>query len=150
MLTPEAIGDSFRELLTGTDFELISVQLHPQPGRLKFAVVLDHRKRGITIAEIEQWSRRFEEELDRDGEVPRQYALDVSSPGLTLPLTETWQFVKNVGREFNVELHPDEEHPRGESFKAKLEAATDDTLTFEGERTVQREQVRLAKVALPW
>jgi ribosome maturation factor RimP len=150
VLTPEAIGDSFRGLLTGTDFELISVQLQPLPGRLKFVVALDHRKRGITIAEIEQWSRRFEEELDRSGEVPRQYALEVSSPGLTLPLTKTWQFAKNVGREFNVELQPDEGHPKGESFKAKLQAATDDTLTFEGGRIVQRTQLRLAKVALPW
>lgn len=150
MLTPEAIGDAFRELLTGTEIELISVTLQPQPGRLKFAVVLDHRKRGITIAEIEQWSRRFEEELDRSGEVPREYALDVSSPGLTLPLTQTWQFEKNVGREFNVDLLPSEEKPKGESFKAKLEAATDETLTFEGGRTVERNRVRTAKVALPW
>jgi len=150
VLTPEAIGDSFRELLSGTDFELIGVQLQPLPGRLKFAVVLDHRTRGITIAEIEQWSRRFEDELDRNGEVPRQYALDVSSPGLTHPLTETWEFAKNVGRELNLELHPDDQHPKGESYKAKLEAASDETLTFEGGHTIRRAQIRIAKVALPW
>lgn len=150
MLTPESIGASFRELLADTDIELMRVKIHPMPGRIKFAVILDHRLRGITIDELTEWSRRFEEELDRTSEVPREYALDVLSPGLEQPLTETWQFIKNAGRELAVELLPEEGKKRGESYKAQLVSADDDILTFEDGRTIKRTEVRSAKVALPW
>lgn len=150
MLTLEHISETFRGLLQGSDIELISVQVHPQRGRVKYAIVLDHHQRGISIDELEHWSRRFEEELDMNSDVPRNYALDVSSPGISIPLTFEWQYVKNVGRELEVELEPAEAGAKAETFKAKLEGATGDTLTFADGRTVKLDQIRLAKVALPW
>lgn len=150
MLTSDRISESFRELLQGSDIELISVTVHPQRGRVKYAIVLDHHERGITIDELEHWSRRFEEELDMNSDVPRQYALDCSSPGITVPLTQEWQFTKNVGRKLEIELEPAEAGGQAETFTETLEDSTGGELTFAGGRKVKLDQIRLAKVALPW
>jgi ribosome maturation factor RimP len=150
VLTPESIGETFRDLLSGTSIELISVQVQPQRGRTKYVVVLDHRERGITIDELSKWSRRFEEELDMNDEVPRMYALDVTSPGATVPLTRDWQFKKNVGRKLKVELAPREGQDKAETFQDTLESASGDTLTFASGRTIQRDAIQIAQVALPW
>jgi len=98
VVTPQQIRELVRPLLEGSDFELLDVRLHGSGGRLHITIFLDRRTGAITLDQCAQMSRRFEEEFDLRDEIPRVYALDVSSPGLDWPLQKDWQFRKSVGR----------------------------------------------------
>jgi ribosome maturation factor RimP len=54
---------------------------------------------GISIGECVQISRHIENSLDRETE---DFSLEVSSPGLSLPLKVVRQYLKNIGREVEV------------------------------------------------
>jgi len=54
---------------------------------------------GISVGECVQISRHIEGSLDREVE---DFSLEVSSPGLSLPLKVLRQYLKNIGREVEV------------------------------------------------
>jgi len=54
---------------------------------------------GISVGECVQISRHIEGSLDREIE---DFSLEVSSPGLSLPLKVLRQYLKNIGREVEV------------------------------------------------
>ena len=54
---------------------------------------------GISVGECVQISRHIEDSLDREVE---DFSLEVSSPGLSLPLKVLRQYLKNIGREVEV------------------------------------------------
>lgn len=55
---------------------------------------------GITIDECVRISRHIEHNLDRDTE---DFALTVSSPDITKPITHNRQYIKNIGRILQIE-----------------------------------------------
>jgi len=150
VLTPDSIRDRLQPLLTGTEIELVDVKIQGGPGHPKFVIILDHRERGIQISEIEQWARRFEDLFDLEGDIPRTYALDVSSPGVGHPLRFSWEFAKNIGRTLEIELLPAAGEKRGEKVKAVLVGVEPDTLLFEGDRKIPLNEMKQARVSLPW
>ncbi len=98
LLTERRIRELLIPTITDADVEVMDIRVGGAGGRLRMTVTLDHHQRAITLDECGMWSRRFEEALDLAKDVPREYALDVSSPGLDWPLKQAWQFEKNVGR----------------------------------------------------
>lgn len=54
---------------------------------------------GISVGECVQISRHIENSLDREVE---DFSLEVSSPGLSMPLKVPRQYLKNIGREVEV------------------------------------------------
>lgn len=150
MLTPESIRARLLPLLEGSPIELVELKLQGGAGQPKFVVTLDHRERGIQIDEIEHWSRAFEDMFDMADDIPRTYALDVSSPGIGRPLVETWEFAKNVGRLLEIKLLPKPGEKKSEKVKGVLEGVDDDTLRIEGDRSIPRAEIQQAKVSLPW
>ena len=61
--------------------------------------VLVDSNAGISVGECVQISRHIEGSLDREVE---DFSLEVSSPGLSLPLKVLRQYLKNIGREVEV------------------------------------------------
>ena len=180
MLTFEKVESLLRPVLQGTDMELIELKVMHGKGRAGIVAVIDHRFRPIGLDELTALSRQFEDVLDMDEEVPREYSLDVTSPGVNRPLTFEWEFAKNVGRKLKVQLEApvgethgrlstavDESAPppppptakgrkkgesgsRHETFEAELTGVNEGTLTFDNGRMVPIEQVWKATVKLPW
>lgn len=81
---------------------------------------------GISIGECVQISRHIENNLDRETE---DFSLEVSSPGLSLPLKVVRQYQKNIGREVEVVTGS------GEKLKGILRSA--DSKCFELETIVK-------------
>lgn len=150
MLTPESIRARLLPLLADSPIELLELKVQGGPGQPKFVIILDHRERGIQIAEIEHWSRAFEDLFDMADDIPRTYALDVSSPGVGRPLVETWEFAKNVGRVLEIKLLPQPGEKKAKKIKGELEGVDDETLRIEGDQVVPRAEIQQAKVSLPW
>lgn len=59
---------------------------------------------GVTLGECQKISRLMEASLDITGQMPEDYILEVSSPGIERPLKLKRQYVKNIGRIIQVEL----------------------------------------------
>ncbi|MCF8256097.1 MAG: ribosome assembly cofactor RimP [Flavobacteriales bacterium] len=85
---------------------------------------------GVTVRDCVQISRHIEGSLDREVE---DFELEVSTPGLTEPLTHPLQYVKNIGRSLKVETN------EGVTVKGEV-------LTADAEQvTIMPEQKKLKK-----
>jgi ribosome maturation factor RimP len=61
-------------------------------------------RRGVTIDECANLSRKVSDFLDMEDLIPYRYNLEVSSPGLDRPLTKKEDFVRRVGEKVRVLL----------------------------------------------
>ncbi len=77
---------------------------------------------GISVGECVQISRHIESSLDREIE---DFSLEVSSPGLSLPLKVLRQYLKNIGREVEAVTKS------GEKQKGILKSASTDGFELE-------------------
>jgi ribosome maturation factor RimP len=94
-------------------------------GRLKVTILLDSDA-GIQIDQCASISRQLGNQLDEidlfDG---RAFTLEVSSPGVDFPLTQPWQYRKNVGRQLQVTLTD------GTLRNGRLDALADDHIVLD-------------------
>lgn len=88
--------------------ELFLIELNILPDN-KITVVVDGDN-GITIKECIRISRHIEHNLDRE---EYDFALDVTSPGLSEPLLNIRQYKKNLGRTLKIKTD-------SETFEGKL------------------------------
>jgi ribosome maturation factor RimP len=72
----------------------------------KVLVLIDSDE-GLTIDRCVKISRAIEQELDREQE---DFELEVSSPGLSMPLKVERQFHKNIGRDVELTLISGDKH----------------------------------------
>lgn len=85
-------------LLEVQGVELVDLEWHrPRRGRATLRIFLD-RPGGITLDEITRISRVLSGLLDVHDLIPGSYTLEVSSPGLTRPLTKPGDYQRYVGR----------------------------------------------------
>ena len=97
---------------------------------------------GVTVNDCIEVSRKIEHNLDRDEE---DFSLDVSSAGVSTPLSMPRQYRKNIGRKLAVTTSEGK-------FEGKLTQVTDDNIKLEwkarepkpvgkGKITVEKEAV---------
>ncbi len=151
MVTSERVYDLIAPSLKDTDFELMAVKVRNFRGRVGFYITLDHHLRGITLDECTSWSRKFEDLLDMAEFIPRNYSLEVSSPGIGQPLKHEWQFRKNIGRTLTLNLLDSTHNPASVvKYRGELAEVQAETLLFtDGTSHFVRDIVE-AKVELPW
>ena len=113
MITEQHIQSLIEEKLANTDVFLVECRVKTDN---KIRVFIDS-ERGVSIEDCIALSRHIEGHLDRD---KADFALDVSSAGLDLPLRIPRQYRKNVGRNVQVVLND------GAEIKGQLVEATDD------------------------
>jgi ribosome maturation factor RimP len=99
--------------------ELFLIELNILPDN-KITVVVDGDN-GITIKECIRISRHIEHNLDRE---EYDFALDVTSPGLSEPLLNIRQYKKNLGRTLKIKTD-------SETFEGKLTRVDDKEIEIE-------------------
>ena len=112
MISEQNIRNLIDQKLADTDVFLVECRVKTDN---KIRVFIDS-ERGVTIEDCVALSRYIEGNLDREQD---DFALDVSSAGLDLPLRIPRQFKKNVGRTVHVILND------GTEIKGELIEATD-------------------------
>ncbi len=85
---------------------LCGVNVSGKPGAPKIQVLIDQADGPLSIESCAQMSRIIQDILDIQSWTPPNYRLEVSSPGIDFPLSELWQFRKNINR--TIELKRDE------------------------------------------
>lgn len=98
MITKEQITELVNQKIEGTSFFLVEVKVKPVN---KIEVYVDGDN-GIAINDCVDISRHIEKNLDREVE---DYSLEVSSPDATKPLKLVRQYLKHIGRDFEIELN---------------------------------------------
>ncbi|MGC6479225.1 MAG: ribosome assembly cofactor RimP [Flavobacteriaceae bacterium] len=84
-------------------------------------VVLDGDQ-GVRLQDCMDISRHIEHNLDRE---EHDFSLEVASVGVDAPLQKARQYIKNVGRQLEVE------NEAGQTFKGKLTHADQDSCTLQ-------------------
>jgi ribosome maturation factor RimP len=98
MILKEQIAGLINEKIDGTHLFLIDVKV--LPGN-KIEVFIDGDN-GLGINDCVDLSRHIEKSLDREVE---DFSLEVSSPGATRPLKLSRQYIKHVGKDFELKLN---------------------------------------------
>lgn len=98
MITKEQITELANQKIEGTSLFLVDVKV--KSGN-KIEVFVDGDN-GIGINDCVAISRHIEGSLDREKE---DFSLEVSSPDATKPLKLGRQYLKHIGREFDIELN---------------------------------------------
>ena len=100
---------------------LVDVKMHSN-GKLMILVDGDQ---GIGIDDCVAISRHVGFHLEEENVIDTAYNLEVSSPGVDMPLTLIRQYVKNIGRNLAIKMAD------GTKREGKLTAITEDAIVIE-------------------
>ena len=93
----EKIKELLSPILSREGVHLVDLELRGYTNNQVLSIFVDTDS-GITLEQVASITREIEGMLDLEDPIPGRYRLEVSSPGIDRPLTEPWQFRKNVGR----------------------------------------------------
>lgn len=100
---------------------LLDVKFYPNG---KLMILIDGDK-GIGIDDCAAISRHVGFHLEEESAIEGAYNLEVSSPGIDVPLTTIRQYVKNIGRNLAIKMAD------GNKREGKLTAITEDAIVIE-------------------
>jgi len=103
-------------------------------------------EQGITLRQCATLSRLIQDELDMDETFTSNYRLNVSSPGLDRPLTEDWEFKKNLGKKVVVAFT---ENGEARTTEGELKSFDAQELVVE-QKHINRSDVTKVKVKIQW
>ena len=126
MITKDHIRKLAQEHIAGTGIFLVDVRLS-STGRI---TVLIDRPDGVTIDDCAMLSRQISNDL---GEAGGDFELNVSSPGLDMPLLVPEQFRKNEGRMVEVITH------EGDRLKGVMMNVTHGGFDLKSETRIKKE-----------
>ncbi len=126
MITKDHIRKLAQEHIAGTGIFLVDVRLS-STGRI---TVLIDRPEGVTIDDCAMLSRQISNDLGEDG---GDFELNVSSPGLDMPLLVPEQFRKNEGRMVEVITH------EGDRLKGVMMNVTHGGFDLKSETRIKKE-----------
>jgi ribosome maturation factor RimP len=99
----EKIGVLAREVARDLSLSLFDLEVAREGPRTILRVYLD-REGGVSLSDIETYSRRLGALLDVEDPVEGAYVLEVSSPGVTRKLRKPEHFAASVGKRLKVTL----------------------------------------------
>lgn len=131
----QAVYEAVRPIADEIGLELIEILYERKHNGMNLTIVID-KEGGVDINDCEKLHRAVDaplEELNPTDDRP--YILNVSSPGLTRPLTLPWDFKKHMGKEIEVKLYAPLEGKK--VFRGILTGFADPEFTIEagGKRT---------------
>ncbi|MFB9841893.1 ribosome assembly cofactor RimP [Mucilaginibacter ginsenosidivorans] len=121
------------------DLFVVSVKMLPN-GKL---VILVDGDKGIGIADCVAISRHVGFHLEEENVIETAYNLEVSSPGIDLPLTMPRQFVKNVGRTLALKMAD------GSKREGTLTGLTEDAIVIEETKKEKGEKAEQIESVIP-
>ncbi len=146
----EAVREIAETMCRSMDLFLVDVEIRGHQRNPLFVIYADNEE-GITLDQCEELSRLIQGEIDVRAIAPAGYRLDVSSPGVDRPLTEDYQFRRNIGRELKVSYRDGDSVLNAEG---RLDAFDDKTLFITppkgDQKEIDRGAIIQAKVKLQW
>lgn len=102
-------------LVSQTDMFLVDVELKQQEMNVVW-VYVDSEKGGVNLDECSRISRELSFMVESEELFVKSYRLNVSSPGLSRPLSDRRQFAKNQGRTAKVKYKQNDSYEKIEGI----------------------------------
>ncbi|MDR6196229.1 ribosome maturation factor RimP [Siphonobacter sp. SORGH_AS_0500] len=99
----EKITELAAALLPDESYYLVDVQVSESRIKSKITILVDSDA-GISIDECAALSRELGHQIEELNLIENAYTLEVSSPGVDFPLTQTRQYQRNIGRKLRVQF----------------------------------------------
>ena len=122
------------------DLFLVNVTMHAS-GQLIILVDGDH---GVAIKDCVAISRHVGFHLEEENVIEQAYNLEVSSPGIDIPLTFLRQYLKNLNRNLSVKLHDQK------ICEGKLVDAKDTGITLIASSKVKGQKAQMIESFIPF
>lgn len=116
----EQIKELAQSVLARTDFFLVDVEIKGGNETIIW-VYIDAEDRGVNMDECAGISNELGFVLDAHELVNGKYRLNVSSPGLSRPLTDRRQYPKNMGRKARIKYKSDGEYQKMEGVLREID-----------------------------
>ena len=126
MQLKEKLAEMATKISVENNCQLVDFQLKGNEQQYKLIVLVDNEK-GIEIDECAKISRQLADLIEAENLIENAYNLEVSSPGIEVPLTHKRQYERNIGRLLKVFLLP------GAEKEGKLTVVTSESITIEGQ-----------------
>ncbi len=123
------IKDLVTPLAESAGLFVVDVEVNTQ-GMTEVSVYLDAEDRGVNLDECADISRELGFLIEAHELFESKYRLNVSSPGLSRPLSDRRQYKKNEGRSARIKFRQDEEYNK---LNGSITAVTEDGVTVEDE-----------------
>jgi len=141
-----ALEKEIRSLFADEGVVLLQLTLSGTGSRMLLRVVGDRRHGALTIDDCARLTREIQHVISERRLLAGDYRMEVSSPGLDFPLTEVWQYEKNIGRLLKLTISG-EKGPR--EISGRLQSANDGHMVVMSEQkewTLRYGDVLSAKV----
>ena len=126
-----------KDIVETSDVFVEDIKMSETGGTIK--VICDTEK-GIDSKQLVAITRQILNHPDFDEKYAEDYRLEVSSPGLDMPLTELRHFTKNIGRDIELKHNcPDHKDP----LKGKIETVNEESLVLGVKIKKENTSVRL-------
>lgn len=99
-------------------------------GVTEVSLFLDGADRGVSLDECADISRELGFILEAHEVFDREYRLNISSPGLSRPLSDIRQYIKNIGRTAKMKYKEEEDFKKA---KGVIVAVTEQIVTIDDE-----------------
>ncbi len=113
----EELEETINEELQNSSYFLVASAVNGDGSLIRFMLDGDE---GIPIEECSRISRLLSRKIDEEELGDKPFRMEVSSPGVDLPLTNPRQFTKHIGRKVNVLTVSDKEF-KGNLLSSNLE-----------------------------
>jgi len=144
----DELKKQIEDLLITWDPFVFVVDISLKQGKKSVLSVKIDRDDGITLSDCTKASRKISKWLEDHDPLDFSYTLEVSSPGVGYPLQLKRQYLNNIGRILQVNLH------EGEEVKGELVSVQDEKIILntafketkgkkKGKKTAKKEKILL-------
>lgn len=130
----EHIKEMAQPLVSQTDMFLVDVEIKQQDMNVVW-VYVDSEKGDVNVDECSKLSRELSFLIEADDVFEKSYRLNVSTPGLSRPLSDIRQYKKNTGRAVKVKYRSEEGY---EKIEGVLKDASDDFVKIEIDEEIEK------------
>jgi len=114
--TIQKIKDLAAPLVEPKDLFIVDIEHKTGSGLNEVWLYLDAQDRGVNLDECADISRELGFLMEAHELFEKKYRLNVSSPGLSRPLTDIRQYIKNKGRKAKVKYKKEDEYEKTEGI----------------------------------
>lgn len=112
--TIQIIKDLATPLVEPKDLFIVDIEYKTGSGLNEVWLYIDAQDRGVNLDECADISRELGFLMEAHELFEKKYRLNVSSPGLSRPLTDLRQYKKNEGRKAKVKYKKEDEYDKAE------------------------------------
>jgi len=114
------IKETAEKLAAQHDMFLVDVEIKQENMNVIW-ILVDSEKGGVNVDTCSKMSRELAFIIDEDELMQGSYRLNVSSPGLSRPLSDQRQYKKNIGRKAKVKYKTDNEYNQTEGILSDVD-----------------------------